>query len=293
MNQEWPGIDKLQARRAFERAASGYDRVAVLQREVGQRLSERLDLVRLQPQRLLDLGCGTGELSGQLLRRYAKSEVIALDFAFPMLQLARRRGRWLRRPRCLCADAEHLPLATASCDLVFSNLALQWCNDLRRTFEDLLRVLRPGGLLLFSTFGPDTLKELRSSWQQVDDRSHVNLFLDMHDLGDILLSLGYLDPVMDAEWMTLTYADLDGLMADLKWLGAHNVTQDRPRGLTGKGRLTALRQAYETFRRNGQLPATYELVYGHAWAPQQRRTAEGVSFSLQAMRAQLSQPRER
>jgi malonyl-CoA O-methyltransferase len=269
-------IDKQQARRAFERAAAAYDEVAVLQRETAQRMLERLDYIRHEPMVILDVGSGTGEATQALSRRFKQARTIALDFALPMLQRARRRGSWLRRPRCVCADAERLPLAERSVDLVFSNATLQWCNDLEGTFREFLRVMRPDGLLLFSTFGPDTLKELRASWALVDDRPHVSPFADMHDIGDAMLRAGLFNPVVDVDRMRLTYTEVAGLLRDLKTLGAHNVTRGRQRGLTGKGRLQAMVQAYEAYRLDGRLPASYEVVYGHAWAPHQR-SRDGVT----------------
>lgn len=258
--------DKTLARRSFELAAAGYDQAAVLQKEVGQRLLERLDLMNLQPSRVLDLGAGTGQCLPGLFERYAKAEVVALDIAFPMLGHARKKGRWLRRPRCVCADAERLPFTDNSFDLVFSNLMLQWCVDLQSTFRELQRILRPGGLLLFSSFGPDTLKELRESWQSVDAFSHVNAFVDMHDVGDALVRARFADAVVDVERLTLTYPDVLQLMRELKQIGAHNVTGGRPRGLTGKAHLQRVIESYERFRLDGVLPASYEIVNGHAWA---------------------------
>ena len=277
-------IDKPAARRAFERAAAGYDSVAVLQKEMASRLLERLNYVRLAPRTILDLGAGTGLALDDLQRRYRQARVLALDFAFEMLRLARRRGSLLRRPTCLCADAEALPLAEGSVDFIFSNATLQWCNDLDRTFAELRRVLAPGGLLMFTTFGPDTLRELRAAWAQADGHGHVSPFLDMHDVGDALVRAGFEGPVMDAEQLTLTYQDLGGLMNDLRGLGARNATRERLRGLTGKSRWTAMRAAYEAHRHEGRLPATYEVVYGHAWAPLQRVKADGsVTLPLSAI----------
>ena len=267
--------DKQQLRRAFCGAASSYDAVAVLQREVGQRMLERLDYVRLQPAVVLDLGCGTGKLTAALAKRYRSAKVVAMDIAEPMLQRARRRVPWFRKWHFACGDAEQLPLADNCCDLVYSNLTLQWCGDLDRVFGELRRVVRPGGLVMFSTFGPDTLMELRQSWAQADAAHvHVNRFIDMHDIGDALLRAGLSDPVMDAEQMTLTYDDVFGLMRDLKNIGAHNVNAGRSRSLTGKGRLRALVDAYEAFRVQGKLPASYEVVYGHAWCVEPRTEAE-------------------
>lgn len=284
-----PPIDKRRARRAFEAAAEGYDLAAVLQREIADRLLERLDYVRMEPQRVLDLGCGTGYALEPLNRRYRRAQVIALDFALPMLHRARRRGGWLRRPKCLCADVESLPLADGSVDLILSNATLQWCNDLDRTFQECLRVLRPEGLLMFTTFGPDTLKELRAAWSSVDGYTHVSPFPDMHDLGDALVRTHFADPVMDVERLTLTYARIADLMADLKGIGARNATDQRPRGLTGPRRLAALEAAYETHRQDGRLPASYEVVYGHAWVPRQKPVAGGVAIPLSA----IARPGER
>ena len=282
-------IDKEQARLAFGRAAASYDGMAVLQREIGRRMAERLDLVKLVPQRLLDAGCGTGMETALLMKRYPKAQVLALDFAEPMLRHTRKRGGWWRKPLCLCGDLEALPLADHSVDLVWSNLALQWMNDLGAAFREALRVLRPGGLFMFSSFGPDTLKELRAAWAAVDGASHVSPFPDMHDVGDLLLQARFADPVMDVEQLTLTYRDARQLMRELKGIGAHNATVGRPRGLTGKARLQAMLAAYEGFRRDGLLPASYEVVYGHAWAtvqsssqPTDRASGE-VRISLDAI----------
>ncbi len=277
-DRDW--LDKSLARRAFERAAGTYDASAALQNEVGNRLVERLDFIRLQPRRILDLGAGTGVFTRVLDRRYRKADVIALDIAPAMLQQASARGGWWRRPRCVCGDAEALPFADASFDFIFSNLMLQWCADLPATLLELRRVLAPGGLLMFTTLGPDTLSELRASWSAVDGYTHVNPFIDMHDVGDALLQARWAEPVMDAERITVTYRDLATLMLDLKHIGAHNVTRGRARGLTGKRRFQAFTAAYEQFRSDGVLPSTYEVVYGHAWSPQPNTTAVEVSLPL-------------
>lgn len=262
-------LNKAQLRKSFERAAAQYDQVAVLQREVCGRLLERLALMRIAPAVVLDLGAGTGHSTQGLAHHYRKARMIALDLAPAMLRHTRRRSPWWRAWQLVCGDAECLPLADASCDLIFSNLSLQWCENTAMTFAELRRVLRPGGLLLFSTLGPDTLKELRASWAVADGHSHVNAFIDMHDVGDALLQARFADPVMDMEQLTMTYADAFALMRDLKTLGAHNVTAGRAHALTGKNRLKTMLAAYEGLRRDGVLPATYEVVYGHAWVPAQ------------------------
>lgn len=261
-------IDKHRVRQSFDAAARAYDEAAVLQHEVRGRLLERLDYMKIAPGRVLDAGTGTGRAADALLRRYPKSQVISLDLAYGMLQIARRRGRWRRRPLPVNADIEALPFADGSFDLVFSNLTLQWVEDIDRVFAELRRVLAPQGLLLFTSFGPDTLRELRDAWSRVDDHPHVNAFLDMHDVGDALVRAGFADPVMDMEMLTVTYPQARQLMRDLKRIGAGNALHERARGLTGKSRLRAVEAAYEAYRTGqGLLPASYEVVYGHAWAP--------------------------
>jgi malonyl-CoA O-methyltransferase len=258
-------LDRRRVRRSFERASSSYDRAAVLQTDVRTRLLARLDYVKLRPQVIVDVGCGTGHASRALKRRYPRSFVIALDIAPGMLQAAARQRGWLRRFERLCADAQRLPLADASVDFLYSNLMLQWCDDLDALLSEFRRVLKPRGLLAFSTFGPDTLKELRDAWASVDDHTHVHRFLDMHDIGDALVRAGLSEPVLDVEPFTLTYTDALALMRDLKAIGAHNAAAGRPPGLTGRGRLNAMSAAYERYRTAGRLPATYEVVYGQAW----------------------------
>lgn len=278
-------LDKGKARRSFGRAAKAYDEVAVLQHEIGRRMVERLDYIRLEPRRILDIGCGTGVGTEALLRRYPKAEVIALDFALPMLALARRRGRWLRRPRCVCGDLDHLPFAADSVDLVFANASLQWSAAPAKAFADVARVLRADGLCLFSSFGPDTLKELRAAWSEVDGHAHVHSFIDMHDYGDMLMAAGLADPVMDVERMTLTYQDPMQLMREIKVIGAGNASLQRERGLVGRERIARVCAAYERFRdADGRLPVTYEVVHGHAWGPTQRRHGSETRVAVDVLR---------
>jgi malonyl-CoA O-methyltransferase len=267
-------IDKKRVRDSFGRAAAGYDAAAVMQREVFGRMFERLDMVKLTPQCILDAGSGTGMGTGRLAERYQGSRMIALDIAAPMLQLAASRRSWLSkltgrsRHTFVCGDIEALPLRDGCVDMVWSNLAMQWCNDPDQAFRELHRALRPEGLLMFSTFGPDTLMELRAAANADPEHTHVSRFLDMHDIGDALVGAGFADPVMEAERFTLTYDDVLGLMRDLKAIGAHNATEGRRRGLEGKSFLQNLAGNYERFRHEGKLPATYEVVYGHAWKAQ-------------------------
>ena len=259
---------------SFDQAARDYDAASFLQKEVSERLLERLELTTVAPARVLDVGCGTGRPTRQLLKRYPKADVIGVDLAPGMLMVAESRHPWFgRRARYIQAEASDIPLPDASCDLVYASLLLQWCEDLDKTLLEWRRLLKPHGLLLLSTLGPDTLKELRAAWSAVDGYNHVNRFLDMHDVGDALIRAGFVEPVMDVEHVVLTYEDARGLMRDLKTIGAHNVTAGRRRGLMGRGRLKAFADAYEQFRNQGRLPATYEVVYGTAWAPKFMPTA--------------------
>ena len=261
-------IERREVRRAFGRAASTYDAAAELQRRVREELLSRLDVVKLAPSVVLDLGTGTGHAALALKRRYPEATVVAVDLAESMLREARRRQTLFRRFQRLCADAGSLPLRSASVDLIYSSLLLQWCDVPDGVFAECRRVLRPGGLLSFTTFGPDTLVELRRAWAAADGRGvHVSRFLDMHDVGDALMRAGFAEPVMDVDRITLTYAEVRDLMRDLKAIGAHNAASGRARGLTGKATFARMVDAYEEERRDGRLPATYEVVYGHAWAP--------------------------
>lgn len=273
-------IDKREVRRAFSKAATTYDAAAVLQREVCIRMLEKLDIIRIQPQRLLDVGSGTGWGTRQLSERYQGAEVIALDIAIGMLRAARGTASWWRKlfsggQRFLCADVEALPLAGQSMDMVWSNLAVQWCNDLPATFVELHRVIKNDGLLMFSTFGPDTLRELRIAFDGVDGYNHVNRFADMHDIGDMLVAAGFADPVMEMEKLTLTYDDVRSVMQDLRSIGAHNATAGRAPGMLGKQKWARIVRNYETLRRDGKLPATFEIIYGHAWKVPPKKTADG------------------
>ena len=275
-------LDLIRRRRALQRAAPHYDEAAFLHREVGQRLLERLDCLKLTPQVILDVGCGTGEITALLMKKYRKARVIGLELAPALVTKANKRGTWFRALHGAVAEAGALPVAVASCDLIFSNLTLPWHPDLDRVFAEFRRALKPGGALLFSTLGPDSLIELRRSWAAADRYNHVNAFFDLHDIGDALLRAGLAEPVMDVERLTLTYPEVAGLMRDLKMLGAGNVSAGRSHGLTGKGRLQTMRATYERLRRaDGLLPASCEVIYGHACGPlpnASRSKAEGPAF---------------
>ncbi len=269
-------FDKRRIRRNFARAAPDYETEAALSPEVHERMLERLDLVRLAPERILDVGSGTGATTRAVASRYPQAQVCALDFCLPALRMLRRAGFWstvqrlvLGRPAIgrVCADFERLPLGSGVMNLAVSNLALHWSNAPDVVLTELQRVLRGGGLLMFTTFGPDTLKELAQASADSHGRSPVHSFVDMHDLGDMLIRSGFADPVMDMEHLTLTYTRIEDLFRDLRTSGAMSTRADNIGLRTPRWR-ERLRRRYELLRRDGRLPATFEIVYGHAWKPE-------------------------
>lgn len=264
MNDE--RLDLRQVRHAFARAATTYEKHDALQREVEARLFETLDYYDGKPERVLDVGCGTARGTARLKKRWHDAEVIALDVSLPMLRQARRHAGWWKPFARVCADAAALPLPDHSMDVVYSNLCMQWCDTPRALFAEFARVLKPGGFLVASSLGPDTLAELRAAWAVVDaTQAHVGRFLDVHDVGDAALAAGLKDPVLDTDHIVMQYPDVRTLLADLKGLGATNADLERARGLTGKTRFKAMLAAYEAQRRDGRIPATWEVLTMHAW----------------------------
>ncbi len=257
---------KSDIQHSFNKAARTYDAAAFFQKEVADRLLERLDYLKITPKLILDLGSGTGYSALKLEQRYKKSKIVAIDLAEQMLRKAKNNTRWFDRKRYLCADAEKIPLQDNSVDLIFSNLMLHWCNDVNSAIAEMQRVLKPGGLLLFSTLGPDTLYELRDSWSSVDHHEHVHHFIDMHNLGDALHGAHLKDTVMDMEFITVQYSNIKKIFLDLKELGTHNIAPHRNKALTGKHKFKQFISSYEKLRNEeGRLPLTYEVIYGIGW----------------------------
>ncbi len=260
----------------FARAAASYDSAAVVARETGSRMAQRLEYVRLAPTLSADIGCATGDGVRMLRKRYPGAHILGVDFALPMLLATRDRTplieRWRgRAPGLINADVRALPLARGRLGLVWSNLMLHWLDDPQAAFGEILRVLEVGGLLMFSMLGPDTLKELRAACFELGIEPRLRKFLDMHDVGDMLVAAGFADPVMDMEMITLTYRTSRSLLADQRHMGVRD-------GLLGKMPWRDWRRvfaAYEKHRIDGRLPATFEIVYGHAWKPQPRATDDG------------------
>jgi malonyl-CoA O-methyltransferase len=269
-----PYLDRVAIRRNHDRASAGYDAAAVLAGRLREAMIARLEWIAFIPECVLDLGCGTGHGAAALAARWPRARVIALDAAARMLAEARRLAAD-SRIEWLCAEAEAVPLPDASVDLVFSNLVLPWCEDIDAVFAEAARILKPRGLFTFTTLGPDTLVELRAAWRAADDAAHVHPFTDMHDLGDGLVRAGFAEPVLDVARYTLTYPHVGALMHDLKASGSQNAANGRSRGLTGRGRIAAMTEAYEPFRAEGVLPASVEAVFGQAWGALERRGRDG------------------
>lgn len=281
-------LDRNLLRRRYGRAAATSDGADALGREIAQRMDERLDYIRITPKRILDLGCGTGQDLLRLAERYPDAAAFGADFALPMLARASARvmpqAGLLKRllgarpaPPLLAADSLALPLARGSISLAWSNLMLTALDDPLPALQEIHRVLEVDGLLMFSTLGPDTLKELGDALpKHAGERIHR--FIDMHDLGDALVKAGFTDPVMDMEMVTLTYTALDGLLEDLRATGSANASQARPRGLSGRGGWAQARAVYEKLRQDGRLPATFEVIQGHAWKAAPKTTDDGRSI---------------
>jgi malonyl-CoA O-methyltransferase len=259
-------------RKHFNQAAAQYDAHAMVQREIADRLLEHLDGLKLDPQTIIDVGCGTGYCTRALQETYTRARVTGIDLAPSMIEQARRHRRWFgRNPVYVTGDAHALELVDNSVDLLVSSLALQWC-DPDQALQEFARVLKPGGLLLLSSFGPDTLMEIRRAWQTVDAHEHVHNFVDMHDLGDAMVRNGFAGPVLDVDRLAMTYDSVSKIMHDLKGIGAQNLAPERPRGLTGKELFKAFCSAFESQAAGGPLKLTYEAVYAHAWAGQRGKT---------------------
>jgi len=244
-------------RNSFNNASSKYNENAFLQNEIASRLSEKLKVISIKPESIIDLGSGTGFLSEKTANIFPDASLICLDFAQQSLIKNTQKLK-------VCADAYQLPFKSNSIDFVISNLMMQWCPDLKTLFDECHRVLKPQGLILFTTFGPETLKELKRSWSVVDKEAHVNEFIDMHDIGDQMIQSGFQSPIMEMEKLTLTYEKVLDLMKDLKGIGAQSV-ENRSKSLTGKTKFNKMIEMYESYRENGKIPATYEVIYGHAW----------------------------
>lgn len=257
--------------RVFDRAAPTYARSAVVADVTRAELLDRLEVLTVRPDVVLDAGCGDGQALAPLAQRYPQARIIGVDVSPAMLARAARGAENAGvAPELQCGDLHELALPAASVDLVFCNLVLPWCFDTERVIAQLRRVLKPDGVLHFATLGPDTLKELTRAFRGIDRAIHVHYFYDMHDVGDALARAGFAEPVMDAEPLTLTYETLASMHRDLRESGQQNIARDRARGLMARPRFARFEAALEVQRRDGRLPLSYELVYGQAFATERR-----------------------
>jgi malonyl-CoA O-methyltransferase len=264
-------FDTQRVRRNFSRAADSYAQAAVLQREVEQRCLEQLfALTEIQPQRVLDLGCGTGRSSGLIKKHWRRSEVIALDIALPMLQQVPKHTRFWRPVRRVCANVSRLPFAEQTIDVVFSNLCLQWVSDLPGVLNEIRRVIKPAGVLLISTFGPETLSELRDAYLQNQYPPPLSDFAAIAQVGDALMQSGFKNPVLLRENFTLTYPSVRDIAKDLRAIGATDARHQRSRGLHGRAYWQKIESSYDAMRNSdGKLPSTWEVITAQAFAPEE------------------------
>lgn len=262
------GLTKTTIRQRFNRIAKQYACASVLPSEILQRLLARFDIMKINPDRLLDFGAREGAARQGLRQRFPKASIVSYECSECLLHQFSRRWYQRAAPR-VCGSYEQLPFKDRTFEVIFSNLTLHWLNDLPLLLREWHRLLKPGGLLLFSTFGPDTLKELRTSFAAHSQYSHIHDFMDMHDIGDALIRAHFENPVMDMEYIQMRYQGISELFQDLKSMGATNARLDRRKGLMGKEQWQRIKQDY--FERWGLLeksvPATAEIIYGHAWMP--------------------------
>ena len=262
---------------AFNAHAIEYERAAVVQKEIGKRLFERLDYLNMQPRYVLDLGCGTGFFSKQLKQRYPKAQIVGLDLAEMMLNQAKGSQSFLNKWPLVQADMMSLPFPSGLFDLVFANQTIHWASPLPDAMQEISRVMKVEGCLMLSTLGPDTFRELREAWATVHDYAHINAFMDMHDLGDVLLAEQFVDPVVDMEMLTVHYETLPKLLHALKAQGVRNIHSSRNPGLTGRLAFQTFAAAMAKFcTDSGRFPLTYEIIYGHAWKGATHRTSGGT-----------------
>lgn len=264
-------VNSAHLERRADRAAAGFDAAGFVHATTLNGLLERLEPMPVEARVVVDLGCGTGVSARALEKRFRGAVVIGTDRSQRMLREARASRRWFSRISYLRAYPEALPLPDHSVDVVFSNLALAGIDDPSPVAQEVARVLRRDGLFVLATLGPDSLGVLRRAWESVDDEPHVQRFLDMHDLGDLLVHAGLRDPVLDVDRLRLEYASAAALFRDLTATGARNSLADRRRSLTGTRRFQRMRAELEAARSGGALGVELELVYGHCWGSGQAR----------------------
>ena len=282
---------KLEVCNSFNRAASSYERAARVQNTIGEQLFARLPLLKIQPKYILDLGCGSGIFTQKLKEHYPKAQVVGLDIAYAMLQNSQAKQGWLKKWGIVNADMHKLPFADYQFDLVFSNQALHWSDNTQELLAEIYRVMGKEACFMFSTLGPDTFKELRQAFAEIDDNTHVNDFLDMHDLGDMMLANNFVDSVVDMDILTAHYPSTVSLLQGLKQQGVKNISKNRRKSLAGKSFYTDLQLSMQKFiTLDNMQPLTYEVVYGHAWrGALMAKKSPRNTFSVAELRSLVAQ----
>ena len=272
---------KNEISKAFNKHANEYERAAKVQQEIGERLFERLQYLKIVPKRILDLGCGPGTFSKELTLMFPNAQIFGLDLAHNMLLQAKKKQGWWRKWSLVAADMKNMPFPGGMFDLVFANQVIHWGEPLAHVFRELNRVMNVNGCLMFTTLGPDTFKELKAAWSGANQYAHVNEFADMHDIGDCLMAERFLEPVMDMELLSVHYETLPKLLRALKSQGVRNINPDRNQGLTGKTSWLQFEKNYVGMQTDkGKYPLTYEVVYGHAWKGEQRQISSGTEIMI-------------
>ncbi|MDF1757301.1 MAG: malonyl-ACP O-methyltransferase BioC [Legionellaceae bacterium] len=278
---------------AFNASACNYEQVAEVQNEIGNRLFQRLEYLKIQPKNILDLGCGPGTFTAKLKDRYPKARVFGLDLALEMLKISKSKQGWMKKWSSISADMSQLPFIDEQFDLIFSNQVIHWA-PIVDVLRELNRVLAKGGCLMFSTLGPDTFQELKCAFSAVDNFDHVNGFLDMHDIGDCMLRERFSDPVIDMEVLSVHYPSLKDLLYGLKSQGVINISPNRNKGLTGKNSWSKFQNEMLKYRtETDKYPLTYEVVNGHAWKGDDKKSEQSIeaSFSVADLKATLKKKR--
>jgi malonyl-CoA O-methyltransferase len=273
-------LNTRDVQRRFDRAATGFDAADFVHAVARNGLITRLQPMQIRPGTIIDLGAATGAGSRLLRKQFRRARIIAIDLSGEMLGQARRKRSWFSKISMVQADARAMPVVEHGVDLVFANLLLPWIDNIAGLFHEIGRVLRKDGLFLFSTLGPDSLFDLRQAWQSVDNHAHVNRFPDMHDIGDALVGAGFLDPVLDADRLTITYSGVEGLFRDLTAAGARNSLAQRNPALVSRSRFRTVQAALEERMNNSLLAVELEFVYGHCWSAGSRET--GAEFHIDA-----------
>lgn len=282
-NEDMAQLNAADVRRRFDSAAATFDGADFVHAATRRGLATRLEPMTITPQTILDLGCATGSGAALLAKQYRRAHVVGVDLSQRMLDRASRKRGWFSRTSLVRGNAYALPFASASIDLVHANLLLPWISDHERLFREVSRVLRPAGLFVFSTLGPDSLQELRAAWGTADTYAHVNRFLDMHIIGDALVREGLSDPVLDVDRLEINYEDSAALFRDLTSAGARNSLANRNRSLVSRRRFDTVRSALDAMKQGGRITLALELVYGHCWGTAARRRDGVVAIDVSSI----------